>query len=279
MREPSTVLALLATIAPTLYSVAASADSPDPPVQGENQPTPPKEYDRYNWNLGLGEDFRTTMSMHALYDLRSKQRAGTSLSYLAPVNDGSYSQKGDYNVFVGRRLAKWLDVEFMAHLDTDLQIFSVTPVVDPAFSGTTQESFEDHHTEFGESAYSVTFLPQWDLRRWLGVYGRIGVGYAESEVSSNLRSYGRILIDRRCRTDQYGIPECFDIYQQTEREWSDYHKKSNGFFPILGVGIDIFKTVRLEYAFRAHVPIAGTTTNIRTWMLSVQFFNGRWADL
>jgi opacity protein-like surface antigen len=204
MREPSTVLALLATIAPTLYSVAASADSPDPPVQGENQPTPPKEYDRYNWNLGLGEDFRTTMSMHALYDLRSKQRAGTSLSYLAPVNDGSYSQKGDYNVFVGRRLAKWLDVEFMAHLDTDLQIFSVTPVVDPAFSGTTQESFEDHHTEFGESAYSVTFLPQWDLRRWLGVYGRIGVGYAESEVSSNLRSYGRILIDRRCRTDQYG---------------------------------------------------------------------------
>jgi opacity protein-like surface antigen len=299
-------IVMLAAISATLHGMHATAETPTAPdvdskgrtveeivtdarakvEQGTAPPTPQitkrddKEEPKWGpitWYLGLGSGKKTHVSLDALYDLRSTQRSNASLQYIEPVEDELSDNTGTDVFFAGVGLNDWLEVELVAHVGSDREVFSLTRVVDTTLSSEAQNIRAHQSTRFSESAYSITFLPQWKVHRFVGVYGRIGVGYADNDLSSNLTSSGLVSSTQTCNPDQNGVQKCITTNKFDSTVWSDINHDSTGFFPIVGVGVDIFRTIRLEYIYRAMVPIGDTTTTIGPdGMFWIRFMNTRW---
>lgn len=273
-RHLTRTVVLAVAITATLYGVDAVADQPNDDSTGEKQPTT----ERGGWYGGFGEEFSTVVPLGGLHDLRSVQRSNAPLVYLQPVSDGVVPSNG-YYIFAGVGLTKWLDVELTAHVGAAWEVFSSTPVVDTTLSAEAQDIKAHHASEFDQNEYVIAILPRWDVHRWFGVYGRIGVGYADNDVFANLTTEGRISSEQRCITETTGTVTCYTVYKTATHEWDDTQRSTKGFFPVAGIGIDIYKTFRLEYILNTDVPIADTTTDIRAGVFWLRFVNARWADL
>lgn len=274
LRRPTRTVVLLVAITATMYGFDAVADQTNVDSTREKQPTT----ERGGWYVGLGDEFSTVVPLSALHDLRSVQRSNAPLVYQQPVADGFQSNAG-VHLFAGVGLTKWLDVEWTAHVGASWQVFSNTPVIDTTLSSLSQDIKADQHIEFRGHQYSIALLPRWDVHRWFGVFGRIGVGYADNDVIGNLTTVGRISSELRCVTETSGTQTCYTIHETVTHEWDDFHRSSKGFFPVGGIGIDVFKTIRLEYILDANVPIADTTTDIRAGVFWLRLFNNRWMEL
>jgi hypothetical protein len=219
--------------------------------------------------------------------IQAEQRDATSLVYLAPVeNQAANDTNGSSDALVaGVRLSNRLALELVRReTDDTFHVTSATaPVLDPTLPAPVSVPRRQRHEglqwstlEYG--AWELSILPRWrlsnkGLNQLLTLYGRVGIGYAQTDVSTVTESQLQEVRPVRCSTEQAfsgcnGSPywEPIEVHS-----WNDHHQKDGGVFPVLGVGIELSPFFHVEYQLRASIPIAGRTTNIRTLTLQLSF--------
>lgn len=252
----------------------AGIPPPERREQGMQETETPQPRSIY---VGLGHEPHASVPMDAVHRFEESQRAGLPLQYLMPVDPHSDSNAGAWSLFLGRELTNWLDVELSAHAVTSYyQTFSKTPVIDTSLAGNAQDIEAAQYSIFEERTYSLTFLPRWEVKDWLAVYGRLGVGYADNKLEASLQTQGWVSSTRICSTDEAGKETCYNQRAFDAHDWSNVTKKSNGFFPVVGVGVQLLEFLRLEYMLRADVPIVDTTANIWSGLYFSFLVKGAW---
>jgi len=253
-----------AAISATLYGHTVTADE-----QGHDEETKENQK-RIPVYFGLGVE-RPNVPLDAVFLLRAEQREATSLQYLEPRSDRIVSNHEDYSLFAGVEITEWLDVELAAHaMSSFYDIQDSTSVVDTSLAGNNIKA--SHFSKFEESTYSLTVLPRWDMNKFFGVYGRLGIGYTDTMLESRLKSIGQVASKEVCTTDPSGTQRCHTEYDYAENTWSDVRLNRSKWFPIVGVGIDIAQTVRLEYLLRTDIPIGDTTVDIDSGIVWIRLF-------
>lgn len=219
--------------------------------------------------FGLGHESAGTVSMDALYDLRAREHAIPTLQYLEPSTETvSDETNGDFTLFVGYAVAPWLDVEFgWSNANMFYQVEDFRAVVDPTLSADAQDMHAEHVSLFEGEYYSLTFLPRWELNEWVAIYGRLGAGYSKGSLKSALSTQGWLSSSRSCDTDG---KNCTTSYTYDRRDWTNYSKRDNEVFPMVGVGVEIYQCLRLEYLIRQDYPIGDATTDMSGVYVSIR---------
>lgn len=214
--------------------------------------------------FGLGFEDSVVSSFGAVYQLRAVQRDAAALQYLEPVIEEPVLPQGSWAMFIGHELTSWLDVELTAHaMETIYQIEGTTRAATlGAGESLVRYVDADHYSIFKERTYSLTFLPRWQINDWFAAYLRLGAGYADNYLRSKLDSIGSpVYVGESCTTTSDGQQKCTPLFESEVTGLSFHESKMHGFFPVVGVGIQLGEIARLEYIVRSGVPIAGSTTD------------------
>jgi hypothetical protein len=250
-----------------------------------DQPTPLPEAkphrDSMKMYVTIGSEERIDIAYAALVEpIRSAQRSGAPLEYLEPREDFIEHGAGSLALALGLKVNRWLDVEISRHgIGSYYDVSSVTRVIDPEIPIPDQEATAVQQTEFTESSWTVTALPRWAPIKHFAIYGRFGVGYASGSLDSILSTGKLIKHADLCTIDPVSRRESCEKGQaifRYGREWSRVTQKGDGFFPVLGVGVELTRYIRLEYQRRFAVPIGNERKDLNSEQyVSVRFF-GEW---
>jgi opacity protein-like surface antigen len=230
----------------------------------ETAETEQPEQERRRWYVVHGTE-RPHLSLDELYRVRTKQIRDVPLEYLEPiVEHDPFNRNPDaWSLGIGREVTDWLSVEILGHgMQATYSVASSTDVSPTTMADTPYPTTADQRSTFQERTYSLTFLPRWDINRFVGIYGRLGVGFANNRFDSTMSTVAVVpnasvvLAASDCAPDEItGEHKCTRIVD-------DIHDIDTGFFPIVGIGIQFAECVRLEYMVRSDVPIGNTTTDI-----------------
>lgn len=216
--------------------------------------------DPIQFYLGAGFGDAPSLSLSEVYRVRAEQRAATPLEFRDSLGDGETADGHTPSLLIGMQLRKWLDVELSWHDTQNMwQVENEYSVFDPTLVGAHEHS-ADQYSRFDESIYSLALLPRWNINDYVAIYARLGVGYAETTLRSKLRSEGIVTSERTCDTDD----KCTTSYTYDRREWPGSFIKRTELIPVVGVGVQLFQGVRLEYLVRSDVPIGEAATDITT---------------
>lgn len=261
-------IAMLAAIAAALHcSVSEAADSKD-----EEEQDPPRPL---TWYVGFTGTNPPSMSLRELYDQRAAQRSAAPLQYLAPMDDERDPDNEESNtLFGGIGLTDRFEVEFMWS-EFSRHVDGSTRVIDPTLGAETSEASQG--SIYSGSEYSASFMAHWRFDRLWSVYGRIGIGYADTMLQSTLSSSGRESKVENCVPQNDGTTKCTTSYRSERSDWGTIREGGDGFYPIFGAGIEFVRAFRLEFTYRPFVPIANTTTDVLSdVMISLRLYNTDW---
>jgi opacity protein-like surface antigen len=237
---------------------AGGGTAPDRRESDKRKKRAKRELRQFYFGVGFGD--QPSISLSEVYRVRAEQRAATPLEFRDSLGEGETEDGATPSLLIGMQLRKWLDVELSWHDTGNMwQVESERPVFDPTLVG-TYEHTAHQYSRFEETIYSLALLPRWNINDYVAIYARLGVGYAESTLRSYLKSEGLVSSARTCTVDG----NCTTSYEYDRREWPSFFSKRAEFIPILGVGVQLFQGIRLEYLIRSDVPIGDTTTDITT---------------
>lgn len=306
-------VALLVAVAAALYGIDARADEPQPeqpkPKTVEQlvneararveakaraeQGAPVSDWNRYQkadevekqkaekepmaYYIALSMSSLSRPSLGDLYQVRSAQRNHAALDYSELPDDFLLEPEYTGTAILGVELNRWLDVELT--LAPLTQLWEINDGSNLHDTPEAKQRKSTHHSFFKENSYTLTFLPRWDVNKGFAVFARVGVGYASSSMGSTLSVEGRTGTKRVCNPDpkDSSKQECYDqaVYDSTPVE--EFYRKKDGFYPIVGVGIDIFQMIRLDYTFRTGLPLQGSEISTGK-SFSLNFYTSRWGD-
>lgn len=226
--------------------------------------------------IGFTGENPPSMSLRAMYDQRAAQRAAAPLQYLEPMtNERDKDNEGASSLFAGVGLTDRLEVEFR-YSEYSRRERGSTRVIDPTLTG-TQAAQASQGSEYSGAEYSAALLAHWRFHQLWSVYGRIGIGYAETMLRSTLGSSGRTTSEEHCVPQNDGTTKCSTIYHHASSDWGTIRDGGQGFYPIIGGGIEFVRAFRLEFTYRPFVPIANTTTDVLSnFMISIRLYNTDW---
>lgn len=234
-----------------------------------------------SWYFGFAFEYGRDISLDELYRVRSAQRSDVPLQYLEPTHDYLNQSDEATSLFVGGELTDWLDVELAFHGgDSFYQLLSDTEVArDSMTPGNPRETKASQVSEFRERTYSLTLQPRWEFNEFFAIYGRFGVGYSDNKLDSTLSLSAYAPGGESCATDPTTNERtCRETVKHESRILDYIHPKSDGLFPVAGIGIQPLPFIRLEYMLRADVPIGSATTNITSGPYISLFFKSYWAS-
>lgn len=209
--------------------------------------------------------------------VQAAQREASPLRYLTPVSNFSEPPFQSDALLVGARLKRWLSVELSYRSKGELAFCSaIAPVFDPTVLD-GRRVFGGQWTTLGYGAWELSVLPRWHLgnKGWkelLALYGRVGIGYARSSMSTIFESHVQELRPLPCDAWYAANGICpngrhYDTVQTNS--WGALDEKDRGLFPVFGVGIELSPFFHVEYQLRAAVPIAGRTTTMQALTLQL----------
>lgn len=294
-------------IAAALYGANAQAETDKPNVDSKGRTaeqiineararveagTPPPEWQRRNnhkaedddqepprpltYYFGFTGEVPPSMSLGALYKQRAEHRSTMPFQYLAPIDDKHDPDDDEAGtLFAGVGLTDKIEIEF-TYSEASVSVRSTTPVFDSTLSG-TQDIRAMQSSEYSANQLHVTMLAHWRYHQLWSVYGRIGIGYADTKLESYIMTFGRTGSEQICRDDNTGKKTCYTSYTYAETDWGADRDRSGGFFPIIGLGIEFVRAFRVEFGFRPFVPMGNTTTDmVSDQMFSIRMYNSDW---
>lgn len=304
-------VALLVAVATALYGIDARADDPPPPpepkpktveeivkearerVENKYRGQPASDWKGFQkieleekketkkepmaFYLAFGASSWSRASLGELRGIRADQRNHAALDYAEQPDDFLVEPEYPGIAVLGVELNRWLDMELtLAPINQEWEINDGSDLRDaPGISHRTST----HHSYYRENSYALTFLPRWDVNKGFAVFARVGVGYANSSMGSTLSVQGRTGTKRVCNPDpkDSSKQECYDqaVYDSIPVE--DFYRKKDGFYPIVGVGVDIFQMIRLDYTFRTGLPLQGSEISTGK-SFTLNFYTSRWGD-
>lgn len=306
-------VALLVAVAAALYGIDARADEPQPgqakPKTVEElvneararveakaraeQGAPVSDWMRYQkadeikeqqpkqepkaYYLSLGNTRWSRASLGELRRIRSAQRDSAALPYTERPEDFLLEPDWAATIVGGVELNRWLDVELTlvpVHQDWEINDGSN---LSPASDGTSRQS--THHSSYDETSYTLTFMPRWNIHKAFAVFARLGVGYASNELRSTLAVQGQTGTKEVCTQDPQNSAKqnCRNQAVFGSVFADDFNRKESGFYPIVGVGFDLFQMFRVDYTFRTNLPLQGSdiSTGTAIWLTVA---TSRWGD-
>lgn len=296
---------VILAIAAALYGADAQAETDKPDVDSNGRTaeqiineararveagTPPPEWQRRNnhktedddepprpltYYVGFTGEVPPSMSLGEVYRQRAEHRSTMPFQYLAPIDERHDPDDDEAGtLFAGVGLTDKLEIEF-TYSEASASVRSTTPVFDTTLSG-TQEIRASQSSEYESNQLHVTMLAHWRYHPLWSVYGRIGIGYADTKLESHIMTFGRTGSEQICR-DENNVKRCYTSYTYAESDWGTERDRTGGFFPIIGVGIEFVRAFRVEFGFRPFVPMGDTTTNmVSDQMFSIRMFNSDW---
>lgn len=216
--------------------------------------------DRMSVYFGVGFGDAPSISLSEVHRVRAEQREATPLEFGDSLGLGEIPDGQTPSLLVGMQLRKWLDIELSWHDTQNMwQVENDFSVFDPTLAGANEHTARQY-SRFDETIYSLALLPRWNVNDYVAIYARLGVGYADTTLRSKLRSEGWVSSTQTCEANG----TCTTSYTYDEREWPGFYKKRADFIPVVGVGVQLFQAVRLEYLVRSDVPIGNAATDITT---------------
>jgi opacity protein-like surface antigen len=223
-----------------------------------------QEWQRYWW-VGFGGEGDVRFDMSDMYAIRRAQREATPLQYLEPLEEHEHGAIGGLALFAGVTLNSWLDLEIGWHgLDSYMEITSYADVFDPTLPSSVQDQAAQQYSYLDEQMVSLTFLPHWDVTDNVSVYGRIGAGYMDTRLTTEMSTTGWVSSKQVCETDSAGRSVCRNVREYAGRIWGEAQHDRTKIIPVAGVGIRFYKFLRFEYLRRFDAPVGEGTTDITT---------------
>lgn len=227
--------------------------------------------------LALGSSSWSRASLGDLYAIRSAQRDAAALDYAELPDDFLVEPEYPGSAVLGVELNRWLDMELtLAPISQEWEINDGSNLRD---TPEARDRKSTHHSFYRENSYALTFLPRWEVNKGFAVFARVGVGYAMNSMGSWLNVQGRTGTTRVCNQDPKDSTKqnCYDqaVYDDTVVE--EFYRKKDGFYPIVGVGVDIFQMIRLDYTFRSNLPLQGSDISTGK-SFAITFYTSRWLD-
>lgn len=278
-------IAILAAVAAALnWSATLTADETPPPtvgksaediinearerVEGKSGSRPDsrereqqKQQPR-SFYVAIGGETMTHASLEEVDRTLVAQRERTALQFLESRRDYPLDQSGDISLALGYELTSWLDVELAAHaMDAFWQGGGSGAVHDSTLSDAVKSTDARQFYRLDASAYSLSLLPRWDINDFVGIFGRVGVGYANTMLLSDLSSAGFVSSSQSCSVEN-GQEMCTTTYNYERRQWDYIHQTRSGFFPVAAIGVQLVPFFRLEYIYRADVPAGESTIDV-----------------
>jgi hypothetical protein len=255
-----------------ISSIAAALPCSVSKAAGEEEDPRPLTY-----YIGFTAENPPSMSLRAMYDQRAAQRAAAPLQYLEPMtNEQDKDEEGASSLFAGVGLTDRLEVEFM-YLEYSRNEKGGARAIDPSLGG-VQDTSASQSSIYSGTEFSAALLTHWRFDPLWSVYGRIGIGYAETKLQSTLKSSGRASQDEECVAQSNGTTKCQPVTRYAvNTDWGTIRDGGQGVYPIIGGGIEFVRAFRLEFTYRPFVPIANTTTDVLSnVMISLRFYNSDW---
>lgn len=291
-------IAILAAVAAALnWSVALAREEAPPPTTGRSvediinearervegkRERERKERQRAeqprSFYFSLGGEFLTDASLHEVDRAMAVLRENAaSLQFLEARRSYIPEQSGDVSLALGFELTHWLDIELAAHaIDAFWQGGSTGAVHDPNVSAAVQSTDAQQFFRLDASTYSLSLLPRWDINDYVGIFARVGVGYAQTMLMTDLMSSGFVSSGLSCTTEPNGEQKCTSVYDYERHQWGASHQTRSGVFPVAGIGVQLLPAFRLEYLLRAKVPIGEATTDVRALYFSFRAKSAWW---
>jgi opacity protein-like surface antigen len=207
--------------------------------------------------------------------IQAEQRAASPLQYLQPPEYFEEPVHDSDILVLGYRFNRWAALELSYRPYTTFAFTSAQAnVIDPTISAETQQTDGWQFSEMKYGAWEVSILPRWRVHELWSIYGRVGVGYAETELHTTLGSASVVQKTVRCSDEEVRQGTCKRTsYTDHEdpKTWDDIRKQDGGLFPVAGIGVEFTPFFHVEYQHRARIPVAGTTTDMNTVMLYLGF--------
>lgn len=283
-------IAILAAVAAALnWSATLAADETPPPTPGKSvediinearERVEGPHWARPDWRererererkkqqprsfyVAIGGETMTDASLDEVDRTLAAQRERSAIQFLEERTDYPLTQSGDISLAIGYELTSWLDVELAAHsMDGFFQGGGTGAAHDPTLSEAVQSTDADQFFRLDVSTYSLSLLPRWDFNEYVGIFARIGVGYADTMLLADLSSEGFVSSRQSCTTQTDGQEKCSTVYDYERHHWDYVHQTRSGFFPVAGLGVQLSPAFRLEYVYRPDIPAGESTIDV-----------------